>query len=138
MVHTLQLLEAEMVSATTKSGKKDEEILQLYEKAVVSATRAAFAQDSALACYLCFRFIQTRNVKPHLAQDYFERSIQQWLSWGGLAIVDSLLSRHPEMSTQPRSSLSMRDRSSLNSSGGLRAKPRFDPALAMQHKVLAL
>ena len=140
LVHKLQLLEAELMSATVKPGKKDDEILQMYESAVVSATRAAFTQDSALASYLCFQFITSRNVKSHLARDYFERSIQQWLAWGGAAIANSLLCRHPDMTQQSSSSLSasMKDAWARSISGSLRSKPRFDPALSLQHKVLTV
>jgi len=141
LVHKLQLLEAEMMAAATPDKKmrgKEEEIFQLYDNAIVSATRSGIVQDGALANYLCFQFIQTRAVKTQLATNYFERSFEMWLAWGAWAVAKSLASRHPLMLYEGSSLSASLNCGSRSSKLGLRSRPRFDARLSLQHQVLAL
>ena len=141
LVHKLQLLEAEMLPLVrhsfTKESESDSQTLKLYDDAIVSATRAGFLQDAALANYLCFQFIQTHKVRPHLAEMYIKKSFELWMAWGAVAVAQSLADRHKDMfsAESVRSSLS----SSRNSkTGSYRSRPRFDPTLSEQHREIHL
>jgi len=145
LVHKLQLLEAEYMSApgcwiTMNSKEKDNNVIfDRYDEAIVSATRAGFLQDAALANYLCFRFSKWKNVRVHLAEMYLKRSFELWMSWGAVAVASSLVDRHSDMfdSDSVRDSITT-SRTSVgsSSSGGMRSRSRFDSSLSAQHKEL--
>lgn len=141
LVHKLQLLEAEMMTltktpATTSKGL--DSIFDKYEEAIVSATRSGFLQDAALANYLCFQFIISKNVRVHLAEMYLKRSHEFWVSWGAVAVAESLTQRHARIfeSCSLRDSIADSARMSGSSRAGFRSRPRFDAKLASQHKEL--
>lgn len=148
LVHKLQLLEAEMM--TTSSGswtvtknKDFDTILKRYDEAIVSATRIGFLQDAALANYLCFQFCSTNNVHTHLMEGYLKRSFNLWMSWGALAVANSLVVRHPNMFESESAKNMIKDASfrdsmsaSSTSGSGLRGRSRFDASLAAQHNEL--
>ena len=137
LVHKLQLLEAELFSVVSGHSKDNERALHMYDDAIVSATRCGFLQDAALANYLCFQFIQAHKVRPHLAETYLKKSFELWMAWGAVAVAQSLADRHTDMfsSESVRQSLSS---SHGSMSGSFRSRPRFDPALAEQHKEIRL
>ena len=148
LVHKLQLLEAEMLPLTrhslifiTKDSKKEDsqQVLELYDQAIVSASRAGFLQDAALANYLCFQFIQRSKVRPHLAEMYLKKSFELWMTWGAVAIAQSLADRHKEMfNAESVKSLSSSGRNSNTKTGSYRGRMRFDPTISDRHKEIHL
>ena len=128
LVHKLHLLEAEMLSL---GWSKSSEVFQKYDEAVVTATRSGFLQDAALANYYCFQYCDSKKERKHLAELYFKRSMELWMSWGAVAVASSLADRHPEHCTgSTRDSISS---GSISMSGSLRSRPRFDKTLSEQH-----
>lgn len=141
LVHKLQLLEAEMLPLThhsfTKESESDSQTLRFYDGAIVSATRAGFLQDAALANYLCFRFIQTHQIRPHLAEMYLKKSFELWMTWGAVTVAQSLVDRHQDMfsAESVRNSLSS---SRDSKTGSYRGRPRFDATLSERHREIHL
>ncbi|CAB9502003.1 Histidine kinase [Seminavis robusta] len=134
LVHKLQIMEAEMSAAQGRMNH--DAVLQMYNDAIVSASRVGFLQDAALANYLCFQYIKSNNIQVHLAHMYFNKSCVLWTTWGALAVTESLSERHPEMlaSGSMKSSLdSMGVRKEMRGAS-LRGRPRFDPSLAVSHR----
>ncbi|CAB9500744.1 Protein tyrosine kinase [Seminavis robusta] len=139
LLHKLQLLQAELMTVDVNPNKPKEvdAVMAMYDSAIVSATRAGFLQDAALANYLCFQFCDTHKVRIHLRELYLKRSVEHWIDWGGFDVADSILERHGgDYQSTCVSVREMKDSSCLNMSNSLRGRSRFDDALAMQHKEL--
>lgn len=142
LVHKLQLLEAEMLSAAgsfSLFAKQDADAtFAKYDEAVVSASRSGFLQDAALANYLCFQYCKDQPKRSHLAELYLKRSFELWMSWGAVAVANSLVERHPKMfnSDSVRDSLKGLKSSNSSGSGSLRGRERFDANLSLQHHQL--
>ena len=131
LVHKLQLLEAELSSC---SGKDLDKTFAKYEEAVVSASRAGFLQDAALANYLCLRFILRNNYHLHMAELYAKKSLELWVDWGAVAVAKAIIRRHPDILTDDSVEM-MKDGSQRDS---YRSKERFDPSLSLQHQQLKI
>ena len=139
LVHKLQLLEAEMLTITGSSSffGKDVDIYAKYDEAVVSASRSGFTQDAALANYLCFQFCKDKPDRSHLADMYLKRSFELWMSWGAVAVANSLVERHKDFFNADSVRDSLKSLKSSSSGGGsLRGRSRFDANAALQHKEL--
>lgn len=128
IVHKVQLLETELLSLCPRTAT--ERVCKMYDTAIVSASRAGFLQDAAIANYLCFQFCVARNEEA--AVDYLRTSHELWIDWNAYAVADSLAQRHSDVLD---SSLG----SSMNhSSSGYRSRQRFDASLTQKHKQLSL
>ncbi|CAB9517332.1 Protein tyrosine kinase [Seminavis robusta] len=140
LVHKLQLLEAEMTraNAARMTGPSSATILAKFDDAIVSASRAGFLQDAALANYLCFQFIEDKKEHMHMAELYVKRSFELWMSWGAVTVAASMAKRHPKYfdSDSVRSSISSSTKARLTDGSSYRGRARFDPKLAAQHKEL--
>lgn len=129
LVHKLQLLEAEML---TLSNNVSDRAFQKYDAAIVSASRAGFLQDAALANYLCFQSCKALNVRSHMAEIYLKKSFEQWISWGAVAVANSFVLRHPDVFHEDSVELILKDESHMG--GSFRGRCRFDDSLSQMHK----
>jgi hypothetical protein len=134
LVHKLQLLEAEMMNLSCHNNSECDAMFRKYDDAVVSATRAGFLQDAALANYLCFQFCQRKNVRCDLSEMYLKKSYELWISWGATAVADSLMNRHSDLPKAASAGQLPKDASSSSHRG----RTRFDPSLSLQHKHLTV
>jgi hypothetical protein len=126
IVHKLQLLEAELLSLSPKECIAI--ICKKYDDSIVSARRAGFLQDAALANYLCFELCQRRNHVTSVSANYLTQSRALWTMWNATAVADSLIDRHPAF---------LGDSAALTiSCGSFRSRQVFNSSLTKQHKFL--
>ena len=131
VVHKVQLLDAELLSLA--STKPAGQVCKSYDTAIISASRAGFLQDAALANLLCFQYCSAQNLDT--AGDYLRHSFSLWQDWNAFAVADYLSQQYPDELDASRANLS---NSMSRSSGGYRSRTRFNASTSEQHKRLSM
>jgi hypothetical protein len=124
LVHKLLILVAYKASLTGKSGL----LLQsLYDDAIAASRKSGFVQDAALASELAGDCLATFEDTKNYAESYYVNAHRMWLSWGAIAVANTLSERletmYPDIILEDeinldshRSSFLSRDRFTLNAS----------------------
>jgi hypothetical protein len=126
VVHKLQILEAEM--AAMDGYIKDEKLVKLYDKAIISSTRAGYHQDAGLAAHLASRSMVDR----HMGREYLIRAREAYLRWGARGLVH-YLDESPAFTRSLSLTLARQPNHKMS---GYRGRERFDKTHVQDHKTI--
>ena len=130
LVHKCQILEAEYNSLDSAIDERD--LLRNYELALVASTKSGFVADAGLRAYLAAQFCANRSDLEDSVESYMKKAHDSYLTWGAVAVANSLKSRHPEYfeSTMDMPELI------TSTSTGIRSRTRYRPNALAFHRSL--
>jgi len=97
--HKYALLRAE----NGRASNSQDDVIDLYDEAILKALDESFIQDAALAAEKAGRFWINRS-KPYVAKSYIEQACIYYARWGATCKVDQLREQFREYLTQYGSS----------------------------------
>lgn len=91
--HKYFLIEAEKARVL---GKQSDDVLELYEQAIVAARKYEFIQHEALANELCAKYWLSKH-KEKIATLYLQEAYHLYNRWGATAKVQQLKNTYPSL-----------------------------------------